>query len=69
MRILVLGGGGREHALVWSLSRRGGHEVHAAPGNPGMLSRATLHPTDIDDGDAVVALARRIGPPLVVVGP
>ena len=69
MRILVLGGGGREHALVWSLSRRGGHEVHAAPGNPGMLSRATLHPTDIDDGDAVVALARRIDPHLVVVGP
>ncbi len=69
MRILVLGGGGREHALVWALSRRGGHEVHAAPGHPGMLSRATLHPTDIDDGDAVVALARRIDPHLVVVGP
>ncbi len=69
MRILVLGGGGREHALVWALSREGRHEVHAAPGNPGMVPRATLHPTDVDDGDAVVDLARSIDPHLVVVGP
>ena len=35
MKILVLGSGGREHTLVWALARRGHHELHAAPGNPG----------------------------------
>ena len=70
MKTLVLGSGGREHALCLALTRDPGvSEVHAAPGNPGMAACATLHAVDIVDGDAVVALAREVGADLVVVGP
>ena len=47
MDVLVIGTGGREHALVLALSRDPGvTEVHAAPGNPGMAAQATLHAVD-----------------------
>ena len=70
MKTLVLGTGGREHALALALSRDPGvSEVHAAPGNPGIAEVATLHDVDPLDGDAVVALAREVGADLVVVGP
>lgn len=70
MKTLVLGTGGREHALALALSRDPGvSEVHAAPGNPGIGEIATLHDVDPLDGDAVVALARAVGADLVVVGP
>ncbi|HQR25855.1 MAG TPA: phosphoribosylamine--glycine ligase [Nocardioides sp.] len=70
MRTLVIGTGGREHALAWALSRDPAvSEVHAAPGNPGIAEVATLHPVDPLDGAAVAALARRLGVDLVVVGP
>ncbi|MGZ4437262.1 MAG: phosphoribosylamine--glycine ligase [Nocardioides sp.] len=70
MKVLVLGPGGREHALALALSRDPEvSEVHVAPGNPGMSSVATLHPVDQLDGDAVAALAKEIGADLVVVGP
>ncbi len=70
MKALVIGTGGREHALVLALSRDPGvDEVHAAPGNPGMATAATLHDVDPMSGDAVAALAREIGADLVVVGP
>ncbi|GAB3248004.1 phosphoribosylamine--glycine ligase [Alteromonas gracilis] len=70
MKTLVLGTGGREHALALALTRDPGvSEVHAAPGNPGIGEVATLHDVDPLDGDAVVALAREIGAELVVVGP
>ena len=70
MRVLVVGTGGREHALALSLSRDPAvTEVHAAPGNPGIGEVATLHPVDLMDGDAVTALATSIGADLVVVGP
>jgi phosphoribosylamine--glycine ligase len=70
VKVLVLGTGGREHALTLAL-HRDPHvtEVHAAPGNPGMAEVATLHDVDPLDGTAVVALAARIGADLVVVGP
>ncbi|WP_293784102.1 phosphoribosylamine--glycine ligase [uncultured Aeromicrobium sp.] len=70
MKTLVIGSGGREHALALSLSRDP-HvtEVHAAPGNPGIAGVATLHRVDPLDGEAVAALARDIGADLVVVGP
>ncbi len=69
-RVLVLGTGGREHALVLALSRDPGvSEVHAAPGNPGMAALATLHVVDPVDGAAVADLAERIDADLVVVGP
>ena len=70
MRVLVVGTGGREHALALALSRDPAvTEVHAAPGNPGIGEVATLHPVDLMDGAAVAALAAAIGADLVVVGP
>lgn len=70
MKVLVIGTGGREHALALALSRDPEvTEVHAAPGNPGMAQIATLHPVDPLDGAAVADLATRTGADLVVVGP
>jgi phosphoribosylamine--glycine ligase len=70
VRVLVVGSGGREHALVWSLSRSAGlDEVHAAPGNPGIAALAHCHPVLGDDHAALVSLARELRIDLVVVGP
>ncbi|UYM03493.1 phosphoribosylamine--glycine ligase [Solicola gregarius] len=70
MKILVIGSGGREHALALALSRDPNvEEVHAAPGNPGIAAVAETHPVEPLDGDAVAALARETGADLVVVGP
>lgn len=70
MKTLVIGSGGREHALARSLSLDPGvTEVHAAPGNPGIAAVATLHDVDPMDGEAVAALALDLGADLVVVGP
>ena len=70
MRVLVVGSGGREHALAWSLSRGGGaDELHAAPGNPGIAALAHCHPVRADDHAALVSLARELRTDLVVVGP
>ncbi len=70
MKTLVIGTGGREHALARALATDPGvDEVHAAPGNPGMAAVATLHEVDPMDGEAVAALAERLGVGLVVVGP
>jgi phosphoribosylamine--glycine ligase len=70
VKTLVIGTGGREHALALALSRDASvTEVHAAPGNPGIGAVATLHDVDPMDGAAVAALALEIGADLVVVGP
>lgn len=70
MKTLVIGTGGREHALALALSRDPAvTEVHAAPGNPGIGAFASLHPVDPMDGTAVADLAAEIGADLVVVGP
>ncbi|MCD9199683.1 phosphoribosylamine--glycine ligase [Aeromicrobium wangtongii] len=70
MKTLVIGTGGREHALALALSRDPQvTEVHAAPGNPGISTIATLHDVDPLDGPAVAALAGSLGVDLVVVGP
>lgn len=66
MRILVIGSGGREHALVTALSR-GGHEVHVAPGNAGMS--ASRHELSVTDPSAATVLAREVNADLVVIGP
>ena len=66
MRILVVGGGGREHALCQAL---GSHELHAAPGNPGIAGVATCHLVAVDDLDGQVALAHALAAELVVIGP
>jgi phosphoribosylamine--glycine ligase len=70
VKTLVIGTGGREHALALALSRDPlVTEVHAAPGNPGIGAVATLHDVDPLSGEAVAALAVEIGADLVVVGP
>ncbi len=70
MRILVVGSGGREHALVRRLSQDlVCHDLHAAPGNPGIAELATCHPVAVGDVDGLVALAARLAADLVVVGP
>jgi len=73
MKILVVGSGAREHAIVHSLAQEAlhglRHELHAAPGNPGIGEHADLHDVVATDPDAVTALARRLHAELVVIGP
>ena len=70
MRILVVGSGGREHALAWKISRSPlVRALFAAPGNPGIARVATLVPLDLRDVDAVARWARENRIDLVVVGP
>ena len=70
MKALVLGGGGREHALVRALSLDPGvTDIHCAPGNPGISELAENHVINVTDGLAVTELATRIRAELVVVGP
>jgi phosphoribosylamine--glycine ligase len=70
VKALVIGTGGREHALSLALSRDPAvDEVHAAPGNPGIAAVATLHAVDPMSGESVASLARELGVDLVVVGP
>jgi phosphoribosylamine--glycine ligase len=68
MRILVIGSGGREHAIVRALSRQRA-SLHAAPGNPGIAELAEVHPDTAPSPEAILALARKLGPDLVVIGP
>jgi phosphoribosylamine--glycine ligase len=69
VKVLVVGSGGREHALAWALARSGDVELHAAPGNPGIAALAQCHPARAEDPAAVVPLAVELGVDLVVVGP
>ena len=70
MKVLVVGGGGREHALAWKLSReRGTAELLCAPGNPGIASVARLVPINADDIPALADLAERENVGLTIVGP
>ena len=70
MRVLVVGSGGREHALAWRLASSPTlTELHAAPGNPGIAMLATCHPVAAEDGDGLRELARSLAADLVVVGP
>ena len=70
-RILIVGGGGREHALAWRLARDPGVEVViGAPGNPGMAELGpVVGDVTADDAAAIVDLAHAEGVDLVVVGP
>ena len=70
MRVLVVGGGGREHALAWSLARDPGvDELLAAPGNPGIEDIGRCVPVAADDIDGIVALVEAESIDLTVVGP
>src|SRR5688500_16724940 len=68
MRIVIFGGGGREHALAWRCASEG-HEVHVAPGSDGIAADATCHPLALADLTAATTLARRLAPDLVIVSP
>ena len=70
MRVLIVGSGGREHALAWKLraSPLLG-ELHAAPGNPGIGAIAELHDVAVDDLEGMTELAGQIAADLVVIGP
>ena len=70
MKILLVGSGGREHALALGLKAdKACTELHVAPGNPGIASIATLHPLSITDNDAICELAKKLSIDLVVIGP
>ena len=70
MKVLLLGSGGREHALAWRLAQSPLlEELHAAPGNPGIARLGDCHPARAEDAEAVVELARALAVDLVVVGP
>ena len=70
MKILVLGGGGREHALVWKLRQSPRVEkIWCAPGNGGIAAEAECVAADAGDVSAIIALAQKIQPHLTIVGP
>jgi phosphoribosylamine---glycine ligase len=70
MKVLILGSGGREHALAWAVARSPRvREVVCAPGNGGMAQRARCVPVNLKDVDAMVRLAEAENPGLTIVGP
>jgi len=70
MKVLVIGGGGREHAIIWALRRSPRvSEVVCAPGNAGIAQLARCMPVDPGDRDAVTRLTLQERPDLVVIGP
>jgi phosphoribosylamine---glycine ligase len=70
VKVLVVGSGGREHALAWKLSQSSRlSELHAAPGNPGIAALGVCHPVRPEDPEGLLALARQLDIDLVVIGP
>jgi phosphoribosylamine--glycine ligase len=70
MKVLVLGGGGREHALVWKLRQSARvSQLYCAPGNGGIAEEAECLPVDLKSLDSIVALGAKLVPDLTVVGP
>ena len=70
MRVLLIGSGGREHALAWKFRQSSElEELHAAPGNPGIAQLGECHPVRAEDGEGLLDLARSLNAELVVIGP
>ncbi len=70
MRVLIVGSGGREHALAWKLTQSSAlDELHAAPGNPGIARLGECHPVRAEDPEGLLALAHSLDVDLVIVGP
>jgi phosphoribosylamine--glycine ligase len=70
VKVLLVGSGGREHALAWKLSQAPSlDELHAAPGNPGIAALGRCHPVHAEDAEGLLALAGSLEVDLVVVGP
>jgi phosphoribosylamine--glycine ligase len=70
VKVLVVGSGGREHALAWKLAQSPGLvQLHCAPGNPGMGGLGDCHPVRAEDAEGLLSLSRALDVDLVVVGP
>jgi phosphoribosylamine--glycine ligase len=70
VKVLLVGSGGREHALAWKLAQSPVlTQLHCAPGNPGIARSADCHPVRADDGEGLLGLARELEIDLVVIGP
>lgn len=70
MRALLVGSGGREHALAWKLAQAPSlTDLHAAPGSPGIARLAECHPIRPEDPEGLLALAHALDTDLVVIGP
>lgn len=70
MRVLLVGSGGREHALAWKLTQSPSlRELHAAPGSPGIAQLGECHPIRAEDAEGLLALSHALAVDLVVVGP
>jgi phosphoribosylamine--glycine ligase len=70
VKVLIVGSGGREHALAWKLASSPDlDELHAAPGNPGIAALGQCHPVRAEDGEGLLSLCRELAIDLVVVGP
>ena len=70
MKVLVIGSGGREHALVWKLRQSPRvQQVFCAPGNGGICSSAECLPADVRSVESLIEVANRVQPDLTVVGP
>jgi phosphoribosylamine--glycine ligase len=70
VRVLVVGSGGREHALAWKLAQASSlTDLHAAPGSPGIARFGECHPIRAEDAEGILALAHSLEVDLVVVGP
>ncbi len=70
MKVLLVGSGGREHALAWKLARSPNPtELHCVPGNPGIARHARCHPVRAEDAEGLLALALDFGVDLAVIGP
>jgi phosphoribosylamine---glycine ligase len=70
MRVLLVGSGGREHALAWKLAQSPSlTELHAAPGSPGIAQLGECHPIRAEDAEGLLALSHALAIDLVVVGP
>jgi phosphoribosylamine--glycine ligase len=70
MKILVVGGGGREHALVWKMAQSPLVEkIYCAPGNPGIAEQAECIPLKVDDVEGLLAFSKKNAVDLTVVGP
>ena len=70
MKVLVIGSGGREHALVWKLRQSPRvRDVFCAPGNGGIAAAATCLPADVKSLDSLVAVANQVQPDLTIIGP
>ena len=70
VKVLLVGSGGREHALAWKLAQAPGLvALHAAPGNPGIARLGDCHPVRAEDGEALLGLARSLDVDLALIGP